>query len=118
MEQAGNERDAALIHTYSPGMVEQYLAYKGILQKYFQADADDDTNKPLASSEELRQFFGLLRYAFDNLDMDQMEEVIGQMKQYRYANGQKELFSQLCGAVGEIDTDASEDILKMWETKL
>ena len=40
------------------------------------------------------------------------------MKQYSYPNDQKELFEQLCGAVAEIDTDASEDILKMWETKI
>ncbi len=30
MEQAGNERDAALIHEHTPGMLEQYLAYDRI----------------------------------------------------------------------------------------
>ena len=60
----------------------------------------------------------MLRFAFENLDMDQMEEAIDTMKQYSYADSEKELFDQLCGAVAEIDTDASEDIIKMWETQL
>ena len=60
----------------------------------------------------------MLRFAFDNLDMDQMEEAIETMKQYSYAKDQKELFEQLCGAVEEIDTDASEEIIRMWDTKL
>ena len=60
----------------------------------------------------------MLRFAFENLDMDQMEDAIETMKQYSYEQSQQELFEHLCGAVSEIDTDASEDIIKMWETKL
>ena len=47
-----------------------------------------------------------------------MEDAIETMKQYSYEQSQQELFEHLCGAVSEIDTDASEDIIKMWETKL
>lgn len=118
LEQAGNDGNLTLIHEMTPGMLEQYLYYDKILQEYFHKDDAEDSLKPLAAPEELRQFFAMLRFAFDNLDMDQMEEAVRTMKQYSYADDQKELFEQLCGAVAEIDTDASEDILKMWETKL
>ena len=120
MEQAGNERDAALIHEHTPGMLEQYLAYDRILREYIpeESDKNTDTPKPLATSDDLRQFFSILRFAFENLDMDQMEEAVETMKLYSYKKDQEELFTQLCGAVDEIDTDASEDIIKMWETKL
>ena len=120
MEQAGNEGDSALIHKHTPELIQQYLAFDTILQQYFQKDdaASTDTHNPLATSEDLKKFFLMLRAAFENLDMDQMEDAIDTMKQYSYPNDQKELFEQLCGAVAEIDTDASEDILKMWETKI
>ncbi len=119
LEQAGNEADALRIHRDTPGLLEQYLAYDRILQPYFYAEeADGAAEKPLASPQDLHQFFQRLRLAFENLDMDQMEEAIEDMKQYSYADDQKELFEQLCGAVAEIDTDASEDIIIMWETKL
>lgn len=120
LEQAGNEQDASLIHEYTPGMLEQYLAYDSILREYLPEEPDKNMNisKPPATSDDLRQFFAMLRYAFENLDMDQMEEAIETMKHYSYEKDQEELFSQLCGAVDEIDTDASEDIIKMWETKL
>ncbi len=118
MEQAGNEGNAALIHYTTPRLLEQYRAFETILQEYFHKEETSDTLKPLATAQDLQQFFGMLRFAFENLDMDQMEEAIETMKQYSYADGEKELFAQLCGAVAEIDTDASEDIIKMWETKL
>ncbi len=118
MEKAGNEGNLMLIHEITPGMLEQYLYYDKILQEYFHKDDTEDSLKPMATPEDLRQFFAMLRFAFENLDMDEMEDAIKTMKQYSYADDQNELFEQLCGAVAEIDTDASEDILKMWETKL
>lgn len=120
MEQAGNEADAMLIHKHTPELLQQYLELDIILQQYFQKDSEESSTlvKPLATPDDLRQFFAMLRCAFENLDMDQMEEAIDTMRQYSYADDQKELFEQLCAAVSEIDTDASEDIIKMWETKL
>ncbi len=119
MEQAGNECDADMICKYTPSLIEQYLAYANVLEPYFkEADTSSSAAKPEATADDLRQFFAMLRTAFDNLDMDQMEEVIEKMKLFSYAQDQTELFTQLCGAVNEIDTDASEDIIKMWETLL
>lgn len=119
MEQAGNASDDALIHLYTPKLINQYLTLEKILKPYFQQENGCDTQeKPLASTEAINQAFVLLREAFSNLDMDQMEEVMKQMMKFSYAEDQQELFEQLCGAVNELDTDASEDIIKMWETKL
>lgn len=121
MEQAGNEANARLIHYTTPRLLDQYRALEPILQKYFQKDTDEkdaDALKTPATPQDLKQFFAMLRFAFENLDIDQMEEAITTMKQYSYADDEKELFDQLCGAVAEIDTDASEDIIKMWEIKL
>lgn len=118
MEQAGNESDASMIHEYTPGMLEQYLAYDKILKEYFLTDAAEDEEekeKPLASEHEIDQFFEMLRTAFDNLDIDEMEEAIEKMKQFSYPEDQAELFEQLCESVEEIDTDTSEAIIKMWE---
>ena len=119
MEAAGNEGNAILIHYTTPRLLAQYRALETVLQQYFLKESEDiGTLKPLATPQDLHQFFGMLRFAFENLDMDQMEEAIETMKQYSYADSEKELFDQLCGAVAEIDTDASEDIIKMWETQL
>ena len=118
LEQAGNEADGALIHDLTPALLKQYQDYEGILQEYFPADAYDshlNTQKPPASRKDLEKFFAMLRTAFENLDMDQMEDAIEEMKQYSYVSGQEELFSQLCQAVAELDTTASEEILQMWE---
>ncbi len=117
MEQAGNEKDAALIHKYTPALLTQYMAYDKILEQYFQKDSASDASAPQASPDEIRGFFAMLRTAFDNLDMDEMEAVIEKMKQFSYGK-QKDLFDQLCDTVEELDTDTSEDILKQWEGSL
>lgn len=121
MEQAGNESDAEMIHRHTPELLQQYLELEASLEQYFQEDKqtdDDAVLKPPATPDDLRQFFAMLRAAFENLDMDQMEEAVDTMKQYSYEKDQQELLEQLCAAVAEIDTDAGDDILKMWETKL
>ena len=118
LEQAGNEADGTLIHKLTPELLRQYRNYEGILREYFHKDSylpEVNTPKPPVSKDDLQRFFAMLRTAFENLDMDQMEDAIAEMNQYSYADGQEELFEQLCGAVAEIDTDTSEDILKMWE---
>ena len=59
-----------------------------------------------------------MRVAFENLDMDQMEDVMKQMEQYRYYGRQKELFEQLQSAVEAIDVELCESIIQTWEKDL
>jgi ABC-type phosphate transport system auxiliary subunit len=97
-------------------MLEQYLGYLPVLKPFCQEA--EDTNEKIEFTLETRlQCFSDMRKAIDNLDMDQMSEVIHEMKKYRYEDWQKELFGQLDDAVEEIDVDTCERILEEWEKK-
>ena len=50
--------------------------------------------------------------------MDGMESVMKKMDLYQYPEEQEDLYEQLKSAVEQIDSEASEDILQLWESKL
>ncbi len=116
LEKAGNARDSSFLHKHTDRMLEQYLGYLPVLKPFCQEA--EDTNEKIEFTLETRlQCFSDMRKAIDNLDMDQMSEVIHEMKKYRYEDWQKELFGQLDDAVEEIDVDTCERILEEWEKK-
>ncbi len=114
MEAAGNMEDAVLIHETTPGMLEQYKRYKEILTPYFMNDAVKEGSGQI-EREQLLQLFMKMREAMDNLDMDAMEEVAGEINQYSFRGKEKEYFTSLREAVEDIDTEKCEEILVQWE---
>lgn len=116
LEAAGNEGNIELIHKKTDEMLLKYKSYIEVLAPYFTISKQDDSGKQVITKEELEKLFEKLRDAMDDLDMDAMEKVLEEMKQYRYADRSKELFEQLQEAVDNIDIDRTEEVLKCWES--
>jgi len=117
MEAAGNAREVSLIHEMTPGMLDQYLRYKGILAPYFTKEASEHGGAQI-DKKDLAKAFEEMRAAMDDLDMDAMEEVVKKLSQYSYSGWQQEYFDRLKDAVEDIDTEKCEEILEEWEMKL
>ena len=66
----------------------------------------------------LKGFFERMAEAADILDLDTMEEIGDEMKQYRYEEEDKERLERLLEAIESIDTDACCEIIKQWEAEL
>ena len=98
-------------------MLKLYVSYLPVL-KPFCREEEDDTDKDPILLEVLLDCFKEMRAAIDDLDMDQMADVISQMKQYRFEDEQKDLFVRLECAVEKIDVDDCEQIMQEWEKKL
>lgn len=118
MERAGNARDSALIHRKTDELLKRYRGYISVLQPFFQEKEADERAKAGLTQEILQSFFEKMQEAVDDLDMDRMEAVIGDMERYHYDDWQKELFLQLKNAVEDIDTDACEAIIGEWKEKI
>lgn len=118
MEKAGNARDSEAICKHTDEMLKQYLDYIPILEPFCAEEEENDANKADISKETLQAYFANMEMAIEDLDMDRMEEVIQEMSQYRYEEGQVELFHRLKEAVDEYDIDGCEEILKNWGMKL
>lgn len=117
MEAAGNAENAALIHKITPGMLEEYMFYKGILAPYFTKETEAQSGK-VADQTEIENLFAAMEDAMENLDMDAMEKVIQDMSQYSYDDAQKKVFEKLQNAVEDIDTEKCEEILAEWKALL
>lgn len=117
MEAAGNAGNAALIHKITPGMLEEYMFYKGILAPYFRKE-EEAGNGRAAETEEIWEFFRQMEEAMENLDMDAMEKVIKDMSQYSYGDAQRSIFEKLRNAVEDIDTERCEEIIAEWKKEL
>ncbi len=68
-----------------------------------------------ATDEICQRFFGELREALDELDMERLEEVIKEMGDYRYGERQDALYVQLKEAADRFDVDRCEEIISKWE---
>ena len=117
MEAAGNAGNAALIHKITPGMLEEYMFYKGILAPYFVKQEEEQSGRA-EKNDEMSVLFGEMKEAMENLDMDAMEKVIKDMGQYSYSDAQRDIFEKLKNAVEDIDTERCEEILDEWEKVL
>ncbi len=117
MEAAGNAGNAALIHKITPGMLEEYMFYKGILAPYFVKEEEEQSGRA-AEVEELKALFEQMEEAMENLDMDAMEHAIKDMNQYSYSDAQKDIFGRLKNAVEDIDTERCEEIIEEWKREL
>lgn len=117
MEAAGNAENAALIHKITPGMLEEYMFYKGILAPYFTKETEAQSGR-VADQNEIENLFAAMEDAMENLDMDAMEKVIQDMSQYSYNGAQREVFDKLQNAVEDIDTEKCEEILAEWKALL
>jgi len=114
LEQAGNEKDGELIHAATKSLLSRYRAYLPVLEPYFTEEEEDASGKELIPQETLKALFAQLREAMEDLDMDAMEEVVLEMKNYRYEEEAVDLFKRLQTAVENIDIETCEDILAEW----
>lgn len=53
--------------------------------------------------------------AIDNLDMDTMDEVVGQLQKMALPQEQKPYFLQLKDAVEVLDVEACDTVVKEWK---
>lgn len=117
MEAAGNEQDGKKIHECTDELIAVYIQMKEILAPYVQTEKETG-NRGLADSQMLRDQFDAMKAALEDLDIDKMEEIEGELAQYEYDGEQAELFEQLQNAVEEMDVDRCEDVILAWEVLL
>lgn len=120
LEKASKEENLELVQLHTDELLEKYLAYKDKLYPFVEeenAGGAVQAGKE-ASSEEIRAFFGQMREAIDDLDMDRMSDVVTGLSGYAFSQNQQELFEQLKEANEMMDVETCEALMEQWETML
>ncbi len=116
LEDAGKKRDMQTIIVLTDQLLDDYLAYEDRLAYLFKTAGDSaDANKPEATREFLSAMFERMRTACDELDMDGMEAVIGEMEGRSYPGNWAASFESLKSAVGSMDVDECVAVIDAWE---
>ena len=115
LEKAGNEGNLEFIHNNTDEMLSKYGEYMEILAPYFIVSNQDDSDKQMITNDLLKKLFKKLRQAIDDLDMDDMEEVLKELKQYRYEGKAKTLLEHMQESIDNVDIESLEEVIENWE---
>lgn len=115
LEKAGNEKDLAKIHEKTGEMLNKYYSYIHEFKPFIKSSEKIEGDKLEVDKSQVKEHFKKLHEAFDELDMDAMEEIVGELSKYNFVDDSKEKFDELKEAVDNLDSFTGEEILAAWE---
>ncbi len=97
-------------------LLNSYLWYQSVLAPFVNGeDAGKQEDKPPMTKKVLEGICASLREAFDNLDMDEMENVVHEIEKYSLTEVENVVYKELRDAVEKLDVDRGEQFLTQWE---
>ena len=113
LENAGKSNDIAYIREHHDAFIERYLAIKEPLENALgRHEETEKADKPIADSALLSAVYDEMKSAAADMDIDTLEQILDEMKDYSIPEEEKELFDALKNAVQEIDYDTIINRLK------
>ncbi|MBP5249380.1 MAG: PocR ligand-binding domain-containing protein [Lachnospiraceae bacterium] len=111
LEAAGKEEDLKTIKAKTPYLINKYMSYKKLFEPFLEKkDAASEKGKPKAKDDDIKDLTDKMIVAADILDMDAMEEVMGEFKAYSYPKKEAALIEELEKAVENVDVDGCREI--------
>ncbi|MBR5361654.1 MAG: response regulator, partial [Lachnospiraceae bacterium] len=111
LEKAGNALDIDTIRSDTDKVLKAYEDLLGELSIYYAPSAEETGDKPLITEQRLNELMDELVSACDDLDMDAMERVSDDLKEYSYEDDLRGLIEDLTKAVRDIDTEKCTEII-------
>ena len=118
LEQAGNNNDTPFILSHHDRMMERYRAYEAILRQYAESPGDSPKTKEAYDAEKVLNLLDHVREASDNLDMDAVESVVGELNKIELPDEQEDYLTQMQDAVEGMDAERCELISEEWRKHL
>ncbi|MDE6518103.1 MAG: Hpt domain-containing protein, partial [Acetatifactor sp.] len=114
MEKAGNNNNIEFIRVHHRELLEKYRAYEPILAQYFEDAEEGEKPKAVYDAEKVLEYLDNMQDAVDNLDMDEMDRVIGLLEQVMLEEMETQCFVKMKEAVEELDVESCEELIKEW----
>ncbi len=105
LETAGNEKDIDAIKNGHTGLMNEFKELLSKLAPFFPEETATISGDKAMDPETLKVLADKLKSACDELDMDGMNEVKTQLRQYSYPLGVDDKVKQLYKAIDNVDTD-------------
>ena len=109
LEDAGKAGDIDYIKRHHPLLMEEYAKFKDLLSKI--ASDDEETDKPVAGPDLMKDAFEKIRSAAEEMDCDRLEEVFGSMSSFNIPDEHRELFKKLKEASERFEYDTILELM-------
>ena len=118
LEKAGNDNNLEMIHEKTGEMLNKYYSYLQEFKPFVIIDEAPDEEKMPVDLNNVKKLLHDLHVAFDELDMDAMEEIVSELGKYKFEGRDKEKYEELKDAVDNLDSFTGEEVLTAWEEEL
>lgn len=118
LEKAGNENDLELIHEKTDAMLNKYYSYLQDLKPFATIEEAATEEKKAVDLDAVKELLHNLHTAFEELDMDSMEEIVSELGRYKFEGKDEEEYEELKEAVDNLDSFTGEEVLEAWEAEI
>ena len=112
LEACGDKNDIAEIEAKTPALLSQYRSYKKVLAEVFGNNDEEDMSLPEIPLDELKEFYVMLKDMAANFDLDNIDAMMEDIKNYRIPADEKERFKKIKDCVTAADWASLDELLK------
>ncbi len=111
LEACGDKNDVHEIETKTPALLSQYRGYKPVLAEVFGKHDEQDMSLPEISIEDLHEMYSLIKGFAADFDLDNIDNMIAEAKNYRIPESERERFEKIKDCVTAADWSTLEQLL-------
>ena len=111
LEACGDKNDVHEIETKTPALLSQYRGYKPVLAEVFGKNDEQDMSLPEISIEDLHEMYSLIKGFAADFDLDNIDNMIAEAKNYRIPESERERFEKIKDCVTAADWSTLEQLL-------
>ena len=111
LEECGDKNDIGEIESKTPALLMQYRGYKDVLAKVFGKEEEEDLSKPEISPADLKELYSMIKGFAANFDLDNIDKMIEETKNYRIPKDEREKFEKVKDCVTAADWGTLEQLL-------
>ncbi len=112
LEKAGKNSDIDFVRANTEEMLNIYKDLLGRLADVFPESEEDKPDLPMIAEDKLKELIEKLMTACDDLDLDMMEEIGGELKGYSWPETMEDELSTLCEAIDRMEIMTCEEVLE------
>ena len=112
LEACGDKNDIEEIEAKTPALLAQYRSYKEVLAKVFGSKDEPDMSLPEISIADLHEMYSLIKGFAADFDLDNIDRMIEEAKNFRVPESERERFEQVKECVTNADWGKLEELLQ------
>lgn len=105
LEYAAKDGDLEKVVSVTPVFLEEWRSYEQKLQGVFGIGVQTGENKEITDGSVIQALVEMLRLSVEEMDIDQADELMRQLREYRYPQDAQETVQKLAEAVTSLDQE-------------